>query len=760
MSKKYRQLAAIVFTDIVGYSAMMRDDEEKATLIRERHRAVFDKTTPEYGGKILQYYGDGTLSVFQSAVSAVECSVEMQKAFQQTPNVPLRIGIHTGDITYSKEEVFGDGLNIASRIEAACIPGGIFISGKVYDDIKNHSSLRTKSVGQFLFKGMNDPIDIYALDCESLPVPTDSKLPHLKESKAKIVRVNSTISGANNTSHSVVKNIYKLAIGLIAILALFYFGRSSVENTEPNYLAASAFSDTDQISIAVLPFSNFSENNKDDYFSDGITEDILTLLSSIKDFRVISRTSVMQYKNTEKSMKQIGRELNATHILEGSVRKSDNKVRIVAQLIDARNDAHLWADTYDRELTEIFEVQSEVAEQIAGTLKKELSPEDCKIIKKKPTENFQAYEFYQQGRKYYRKYNEKDNEIAIQLFQKALDVDSTFALAYAGIGDALSQKANYRSGDPELLIMALQMGKKAIVMDENCSEAYKAMGLSYHYQGDMDKALDSYNKAVEINPNNDMATSNIALIYKQKGKTVEGIKWARKAMELNPQEPMSFLRLSELYESIGMDENAEIILAEGITWNPDNEDLNFKMGNLELKMNQLDKVRTKADELEKIKPESPNIFVLRGKAAFIEKDYEKAQEQLLIAQEMIKKKEGSKEYWGLDMDLAFVDWKLNPEGKDSPKLKEMLTRFQEKDAKHPNAEIQVIIASIYTAMDEEEKAIQYLNKASEHGFLDYKSLENNPVFEALHELGAFINIKEKIRQKAEEIKIVVSKGTS
>lgn len=757
MSKKRRQLAAIVFTDIVGYSKLMREDEAKAAEMRTRHRTVFDELTPKYGGKVLQYFGDGTLSIFQSAVDAVECSVEMQKAFQKAPSVPLRIGIHTGDISYSKEEVFGSGVNLASRIETACVPGGVFVSGKVYDDIKNHSSLQTKRVGQFLFKGFKDYTELYALDCEGLVVPTDGDLADLKE-KAKVVSVNSAISAAKGSSHFSLNKLIQMMIGALTIIALFYIGNLFQQKEESNFLVRPTL--PDQIFIAVLPFSNFSENKEDEYFSDGITEDILTSLSSIKSFRVISRTSVMQYKNTEKSIKEIGEELNATHILEGSVRKSDNKIRVVAQLIDVRDDTHLWAETYDREMTGIFELQSEVAEQIVGTLKEELRTEDFQMTQRKSTENLQAYKLYLQGRKYYSNYNEKDNDIAIQLFKDALEVDSNFALAYAGLGDAYSQKANHRDGDSEILNSALEMSKKAISLDANSSEGYKALGLTYQFRGNVEKSLESYHKAVEINPNNDLAISNIALINKEEGKMAEAIKWANRAMDLNPQNPTSFMRLSELYESVGLDENAEYLLAKGIATNPNDEKLKFKLGDLELKMNQLEKVKEQAADISKIKPESPYTFVLLGRAAFLEGDYELAEEYFQKVQRMSRYGDASKYYEDMDMDLAFIDWKLNPEALFYPQVKEMLTHLQQKEKEYPDKEIQVMIASIYAAMKEEKSAIQYLNKAIKHGFLDYKKLENSPIFENLQGKKAFLKTVKEIRRNAEEIQKAVSKEIS
>lgn len=758
MSNKHRQLAAIVFTDIVGYSRLMREDEDKAIAIRARHREVFDELTPKYGGKILQYYGDGTLSIFQSSIAAVECSVEMQKAFRQEPSVPLRIGVHSGDITYNNTDVYGDGLNLASRIESACIPGGVFLSGKVYDDIKNHAYLSAKKVGHFQFKGINEFIDLYAVDCQGLNVPTDPELPHLKESKAKVLTVQSAVASPGMERRKKGKKVLEIMLWGLAFLSIFYFGNSLLEKKDSGQFVG--IDDPGEISIAVLPFSNFSENNEDDYFSDGITEDILTTLSTIKDFRVISRTSVMQYKNTTKSIREIGRELNATHILEGSVRKSDNKVRVVAQLIDARNDAHVWADTYDREMTEIFEVQSEVAGHIAGKLKKELSPEDYQTIKKKPTKDLQAYEYYLQGRKYYRDYNEKDNDVAIEFFEKALQIDSTFALAYAGLGDAYSQKANYRSGEPELLNTAMKMSKKAIEIDKNCSEGYKALGLSYHYKGDQENALKSYYDAVKINPNNEMAISNIAMICQDKGKIAEGLNWAKKAMKINPQHPMSFIRVSDLYESIGLDREAEEVLEEGITWNPENEELNFKLADLELKLSHLDKVKKKAKEIATSKPESPKAHMLLGRAAFFEKDYETAKDHFVQAKQLAEKNNLTKMSWDIDMGLTFAKLKLDPDALHSSELKETLTQLLKKEEKKQTKQIQVLIAGIYAALEEDEKAIQFLEKAAEQEFLDYKMLELHPLFDELQDNEQFQQIKEEVRQKAEEIQIEVTREVS
>jgi tetratricopeptide (TPR) repeat protein len=333
-------------------------------------------------------------------------------------------------------------------------------------------------------------------------------------------------------------------------------------------------------------------------------------------------------------------------------------------------------------------------------------------------------------------------------------------MAYAGLGDAYGQKANYRDGDKEILNIALQMSEKAISLDPNSSEGYKALGLSYQFRGDVEKSLESYYKAVEINPNNDMAISNIALINQDEGKMVEAIKWANKAMDLNPQNPMSFIRLSELYESVGLDDNAEYILAKGIATNPNNENLKFKMGDLELKMNQLEKVKEQAAGILKIKPQSPYTFVLLGRAAFLEEDYELAEEYFQKVQKLSKNRDASKYYEDMDMDLAFIDWKLKPEALFYPQVKEMLAHLQQTEEEYPDKQIQVMIASIYAAMKEEGMAIQYLNKAVKDGFLDYKKLENSPIFENLRGKKAFLKTVKEIRRNAEEIQKEISKEIS
>ncbi len=755
MSAKHRQLAAIVFTDIVGYSAMMQQDETRANRVRERHRLVFDELTEQYGGRILQYYGDGTLSIFQSAVAAVECSVEMQKAFREEPLVPLRIGIHTGDITFSKEEVYGDGLNLASRIESACMPGGIFISGKVYDDIKNHQWLTAKMVGEFEFKNIKHALSLYAINTEGLAVPQNNKLSYLKQSKAKVVNVRPSGVHAPATPRSLALKFREGALWMLTILALLLIGMNFLNKKAPPPVYAGPLDG--QIAIAVLPFSNFSGDEEDQYFSDGITEDILTLLSGIKDVRVISRTSVMQYKNTNKTIPEIAAELHATHILEGSVRKSGNKVRVVAQLIDAISDAHVWAHTYDKEMTELFEIQSNVAQDIAQALEHELSPSEWASINKKPTNNLEAYEHYLKGREFYEKYDSKDNESAIQHFKKALDLDTSFALAYAGLGDAISQKANYEK-KPMLLDSAAMVSQKAIGLDKKCSEAYKSLGLAYHYKGDDEKALAAYQRAVEENPNNDMAISNMAMIHSDKGEYVEGFRWAKKAFDLNPKHPMALKRLSELTTVVGMDDEAEALLKGGIESNPEHVGFYQELSNLYIKQNKFAEAEELGQKIMDMEPDGAEGPLLMANVHLMEEDFEKAHQFFTTAKEREGRKKEAKHVWEAELGIALTEMKIKKDEKARHHLEGILVQLEDKmESSRPHPKQLFLKSIIEASMGETEAALQTLETAVDNNFIDVKMVVNNPVFAQLKESNneAFLLISDKLKKKVNKMKVEV-----
>ena len=415
---KSHQLAAIMFTDIQGYTALMQEDEDQAIAVREEHRRIFKSTTEKYKGKILQYYGDGTLSTFDSAVDAVKCGIEMQLEFP----IPVRIGIHTGDIIFSDEEIIGDGVNIASRIESLAVVGSVFISGKVYDDIKNQRSISTKLVGSFMLENVGNPVDVYAISNDGLVVPFENQI------KGKIKKTKEEVSDREKREapdYPLKYLIPGIATLLLLSVLILFFLKGGFNNT-----IVTSSPDT---TIAILPFENLSNDPEQEYLSDGITEDMITHLAKINEFGVISRSSVMNFKNTTMSINEIGRQLDATHLLTGSVRKSNNSVRISTQLIDTKTENYLWASTFDRELNDIFAIQSEVAFEVAKALETKLTKKEEADISLNPTNFSEAYESYLQGVYHLRNGTIDGLEKSYPLLQQAIEIDPEFAEPHAEI---------------------------------------------------------------------------------------------------------------------------------------------------------------------------------------------------------------------------------------------------------------------------------------------------------------------------------------
>ncbi|MCK5571500.1 MAG: adenylate/guanylate cyclase domain-containing protein, partial [Bacteroidetes bacterium] len=328
-----RLLAAIMFTDMVGYTALMQRDEQKAIQLRRRHRQVLEETIELHQGKILQYFGDGTLAIFNSAIQATRCALQIQRQLQQEPKVPLRVGMHLADIVYNDEGVYGDGVNVAARIESLSVSGGVLMSQKVRDELMNHPDLKTVSLGPFDLKNVALPVEVFALANEGLVVPVPTQV------TTRVARPRK--------------------------------------------------------SIAVLPFVNMSTDPENEYFSDGMTEEILNALTRIKGLRVTSRTSAFAFKGKNEDVREIGTKLNVDTVLEGSVRKAGSKVRITAQLVNTADGYHVWSETYDRELQDIFQVQDEISHAIAGKYKEYIDPEVLEQpLVDTPTENLEAYNLY------------------------------------------------------------------------------------------------------------------------------------------------------------------------------------------------------------------------------------------------------------------------------------------------------------------------------------------------------------------------------
>lgn len=483
-----RQLAAIMFVDMAGYTALMQENEKLAKAKQKHLKDVLDSTAAAHNGKILQYNGDGALSIFSSAVDGVNCAVEIQKQLQQEPTVDLRIGIHTGDISIEDGTIYGDGVNLASRIESLAVPGSIFISDKVADELKNQTEISVKEIGYFELKNVKTPVRLFAITNKGLIVPSREEL------KGK---------------------------------------------TKPPVNR-----------LAVLPFVNLSPDPENEYFSDGITEELLNTLTKVDGLQVTSRTSAFAFKGKLDDVREIATKLNVDKILEGSVRKSANRVRITAQLINAADGYHIWSENYDRDLTDIFHVQDEISTIIANRLRENLSlASKNEHLLKTPTKNVNAYTLYLKGLHYWHKINPADYYKAIECFQQAVDLEPGYAQAYAMMAIAYSNLGATGQLKPEKAFgLANQYSDKALNLDDTIAESHIARARVYlFYEKKWEAAYDALQKAIQLNP---AATDSYRLLgyyYIVVGKKDEAVKILEKALEIDPLSTVINNYLGEAY---------------------------------------------------------------------------------------------------------------------------------------------------------------------------------------------------------------------
>jgi len=444
-----RQLAAILFTDIEGYTSMMQRNEEHAVLLRDRHRSILEDAHGKFNGTVIQYYGDGTLSIFPSAVQAVECALNMQQFFNQMPAVPVRMGMHIGDIMVKDGSVYGDGVNLASRIESLGVAGCVLISDKVNDELHSHRSFKTRSMGSYQFKNIDREVEVFALDHPGLVRPEPNSLTGKTEQKK---------------APPIISPILKK-------------------------------------SIAVLPFVNMSNDPEQEYFGDGIAEEILNSLSHLNELKVAGRTSSFQFKGKNVDLREMGHILGVNTVLEGSVRKQRNHLRVTVQLINVEDGFHLWSERYDRELDDIFEIQDEVALSVTENLKIRLLDGEKESITRTPTVNKQAYDLYLKGRFYWNRRGTSLKQ-GLGYFLQAVALDPEFSLAQAAIADTYALFAFYSIlPSHEVIPKARQAAENAISVNAAKVEPYAVLAyMATFYYWDWSEAKLQFEKALEINP--------------------------------------------------------------------------------------------------------------------------------------------------------------------------------------------------------------------------------------------------------------------
>jgi adenylate cyclase len=515
--KEQRKLAAIMFTDIVGYTALMSKDEQHAHQIIHKSRDLLKALVEQYNGECLQTVGDETLSSFASVVDAVNCALEIQRSFRDDPEINLRVGIHIGDVVFDGDEIYGDGVNVASRLQALAEPGGICISGKVYSEIRNKPGMEAVFLGEKTLKNVDLPMKVYAITVE----PPSAALP-----ETSVDKKTEPVPAKKPT-----RRILVALAGMIVIILGLYTVYS-------RYLAvpATAPGEKQIKSIAVLPFVNMSPDKDQEYFCDGLAEELLNMLARVKGLRVIARTSSFAFKGEKVDIATIGEKLDVESVLEGSVRKADHMVRITTQLINVSDRSHLWSETYDRRLDDIFAVQEEISRQVVGALKVTLLAEDESELSGRPTENIQAYDLYLLGRHHLNaSWRLESVEKAIDFFSRAIDLDPEYALAYAGLAEAYIRQSRATNVPRNQAIeSAEKAATRALALDSLLAEAHAAFGLVKDWQYDYPTAEAAFIKAIELNPNYMQTYGYYAHLMNVLGRYKDAITLVEQGLEIDP----------------------------------------------------------------------------------------------------------------------------------------------------------------------------------------------------------------------------------
>jgi len=504
-----RRLTAILAADVVGYSRLMGANESGTLAALDTLRSDFvDPKIIEHQGRIVKVTGDGMLVEFPSVVNAVACATELQRGIRkrnagvpQDHRIEFRMGVNVGDVIVQGDDIFGDGVNVAARLESIATPGGITISGPVRDHLGNRLDLAFEDMGEQTLKNIERPIHVYRVCLDTPAAPgKDKKAAHHEQEKP---------------------------------------------------------------AIAVLPFNNMSGDPEQEYFSDGITEDIITDLSKVSGLLVIARNTAFTYKGKPVKVQQVAQELGVPFILEGSVRKAGTRVRVTAQLISSENGAHIWADRYDRELPDIFAIQDEITHAIVEQLKVKLLPQEKKDIGKAPTANVEAYTYYLRGREFLHRHSKSYYQLARRMFAKAVELDPLYARAYAGIADCdsfLFLHYHVDVGTDSILATTA----KALTLDDGLAEAHASRGLALSVGQRYEEAMAEFEQAVALDPNLFEAHYLYGRASFAQGKLGQAAALFERAAEIKPNDYQSLCLLIQTYRSLGRELESKAAARKGI----------------------------------------------------------------------------------------------------------------------------------------------------------------------------------------------------
>jgi adenylate cyclase len=536
-----RKLSAIFSADVKGYSRLMGEDDEATVRTLTAYREVMSVVIQKHRGRVVDSPGDNILAEFASAVDAVRSAVEMQEELKvrnaelpEDRKMEFRIGINLGDVIHEKERIYGDEVNVAARIEGLADAGGICISRNAYDQVKKKLSLGYEYLGEHSVKNIDEPVRVYRVLLES-------------EAVGKVI--------------------------VVAVVAIWnFYLRSAFSPEKVASLEKTSIPLTEKPSIAVLPFKNLGGDPEQEYFSDGITNDIITDLSKFRELLVIASNTVFTYKDKSVKIKDVSLDLGVRYVLEGSVQKTGGKVRINSQLIDATTGHHLWAERYDKDLKDLFKLQNELVQTIVSKLAIQIGEIERGRVMRKDTDNLQAYDYLLRGREYFYRGTREDNKNARLMFQRAIEIDPRYSSVYAAL--AWTHLNDFFYGwtmfPNKHLQRAHDIAKESLNLEESNALAHSALGAIYLRRAQYDLALSELQRAIELNPNDTQSQTMLGTVMLYSGRKDEAIFWKESALRLNPHFILGpYMTLGQAYYLNGQYEDAITILKKGLAKKPD-----------------------------------------------------------------------------------------------------------------------------------------------------------------------------------------------
>ena len=523
-----RKLAAIMFTDMVGYSALSQRNEALALELVAENQRLQRTQFPLFNGREVKNTGDGFLVEFPSALQATQCAVEIQRAIAarngaqpRERHIQVRVGIHVGDVVHREADMFGDGVNIAARIEPLAIGGGLCLSETVYAQVRNKLDVGLTKLDAPDLKHIEVPIDVYRV-----VLPWETKTEGKKQNARNRVEARS--------SRSSTKFAWIAALLLLVVGFGWWWADHSGKTVKK--VATAQTNAAYQKSIAVLPFVNLSVDKGDEYLSDGMTEELLNVLTKVKGLRVPGRSSSFAFKgrNEDDIFRKVGEQLHVNAVLEGSVRKAGDKLRITAQLINVADGFHLWSETYDGDMKDILAVQSDVAKRVVQALQVQLGVDEARALAKKSTENPEAHRLYLLGRYHFTKFTRAGWTNAIHYYEQALQVDPGFALAYCGLADTYGWAGGQLMPGREAWAKEMELAQKAMALDPNLAEAHLSVATAFFSVLGPHVSEKELDRAVELNPNLVLAYDQYGWTFGAMGRFDEAIAAEKRALELDP----------------------------------------------------------------------------------------------------------------------------------------------------------------------------------------------------------------------------------